>query len=90
MVLITEEVVLTKIQKSENSDDIYLTKNMLLAAQINVGDEVQVTIQNGRIIVETVAQARRRTDLQVLLTKIPEDYQSEEIDWGKPISKEEW
>ena len=82
--------MLTKIQKSENSDDIYLTKNMLLAAQMNVGDDVQVTIQNGRIIVETVAQARRRTDLQVLLTKMPEDYQSEEIDWGKPISKEEW
>jgi antitoxin MazE len=82
--------VLTKIQKSENSDDIYLTKNMLLAAQINVGDEVQVTIQNGRIIVETVAQARRRTDLQALLTKMPEDYQPEEIDWGKPVSKEEW
>ena len=82
--------MLTKIQKSENSDDIYLTKNMLLAAQMNVGDDVQVTIQNGRIIVETVAQARRRTDLQVLLTKMPEDYQSEEIDWGKPVSKEEW
>ena len=81
--------MLTKIQKSENSDDIYLTKNMLLAAQMNVGDDVQVTIQNGRIIVETVAQARRRTDLQVLLTKMPEDYQSEEIDWGKPVSKEE-
>ncbi len=82
--------MLTKIQKSENSDDIYLTKNMLLAAQMNVGDDVQVTIQNGRIIVETVAQARRRTDLQALLAKMPEDYQPEEIDWNKPVSKEEW
>ena len=79
-----------KIQKTENSDGIYFTKKMLEAAQINVGDEVHVTIQNGRIIVETAPQARRRIDLQTLLAKMPEDYQPEEIDWGKPIGKEVW
>jgi len=82
--------VTIKIQKSEKSDGIYFSKEMLEAAQINVGDEVQVTIQNGRIIVETATQARRRTDLQTLLTKMPKDYAPEEIDWGKPVGKEVW
>lgn len=80
----------TKIQKTDNSDNIYFTKTMLDAAKIKVGDEVQVTIQNGRIIIETSAIARKRTDLQKLLADIPEEYQPEEIDWGKPVGKEEW
>lgn len=61
---------------------------MLDAAKIKAGDEVQVTIQNGRIIIETTAVARRRIELQDLLTDIPEEYQPEEIDWGKPVGEE--
>ena len=63
-----------KVQKIENSDGIYFSKKMLEEAQMNVGDEVHVTIQNGRIIVETATQARRRIDLQTLLAKMPTDY----------------
>ena len=82
--------MIIKIQKSENSDGIYFSEKMLEAAQMNIGDEVQITIQNGRIIVETATQARRRTDLQALLAQMPEDYEPEEIDWGKPVGKEVW
>ncbi len=82
--------MIIKIQKSEESDSIYLTKNMLEAAHISVGDEVHVTIQDGRIVVETAGHARRRADFQTLLTKMPKDYEPEEIDWGKPIGKEVW
>ena len=82
--------MLTKIQKSENSDGIFFTKNILEAAQMNVGDEVQVTIRNGRIIIETTTRTRKRADLKVLLEQMPEDYQPEELDWGKPVGKEEW
>ncbi|MDE0314176.1 MAG: transcriptional regulator/antitoxin, MazE [Candidatus Poribacteria bacterium] len=79
-----------KVQKIENSDGIYFSKKMLEEAQMNVGDEVQITIQNGRIVVETATQARRRTDLQALLAKMPKDYEPEETDWGKPVGKEVW
>ena len=81
--------MLTKIQKSENSDGICFTKSILEAAQMNVGDEVQVTINNGRIIIETATRTRRRAELKALL-ELPEDYQPEELDWGKPVGKEEW
>lgn len=82
--------MLIKIQKSENSEEICFTKNILKAAQLNVGDEVQVTIQNGRIIIETATKTRRRADLKALLAQMPDDYQPEELDWGKPVGKEEW
>ena len=82
--------MLTKIQKSENSEEICFTKNILEAAQMNVGDEVQITIENGRIIIETANRRRRRADLKALLAQMPEDYQPEELDWGKPVGKEEW
>ncbi len=85
-----EESCVNQDPKIRKSDGIYFSKEMLEAAQINIEDEVQVTIQNGRIIVETATQARRRIDLQTLLAKMPEDYQPEELDWGKPVGKEVW
>ena len=81
--------MLIKIQKSENSAEICFTQNILKAAQLNVGDEVQVTIQNGRIIIETATKAHKRADLKALLSQMPDDYQAEELDWG-PVGKEEW
>ena len=82
--------MVTKIQKTDNSDSIYFTKTMLDEAKIKAGGEVQVTIQNGRIIVETRAIARKRIDLQELLAELPEEYQPEETDWGNPVGKEVW
>ena len=82
--------MVTKIQKTDNSDSIYFTKTMLDEAKIKAGDEVQVTIQNGRIIVETRTIARKRIDLQELLAEMPEEYQPEETDWGNPVGKEVW
>ena len=82
--------MLIKIQKSENSEGICFTKNILEAAQMEVGDEVQVTIRNGRIIIEGVTKTHKRADLKTLLSQMPEDYQPEELDWDKPVGKEEW
>lgn len=85
-----EEIIVIKIQKTENQKYIYLTKSILDAAEMEIGEEVEVTIQNGRIIVEAAAQARRRSDLQTLLSMMPDDYEPEEINWGKPSGKEVW
>ena len=82
--------MLTKIQKLENNEDVCFSKNILDAAQMSVGAEVQVTIQNGRIVVEIANQTRKRANLKTLLAQMPDDYQPEELDWGKPVGKEEW
>ena len=82
--------MLTKIQKWGNSQGLRFTKALLHEARINVGDEVNVSIQEGRIIVEPTTKVRGRYDLKELVSRMPETYQVEEVDWGQPIGKEVW
>ena len=82
--------MLSKVQKWGNSQGLRFTKAILQEAQINVGDEVNVSAQKGRIIVEPVTKVRGRYDLKELVSKMPQEYQAEELDWGEPIGKEVW
>ena len=82
--------MLTKVQKWGNSQGLRFPKTILEEAQIGVGDEVNVTVQDGKIVVETVNKLRNTYDLKELVSKIPKDYRAEEIDWGRPVGKEEW
>ena len=82
--------MLTRIQKWGNSQGLRFTKALLEEAQINVGDEVQVSVHKGRIVVEPVTRVRGRYDLEALISKMPESYQAEELDWGPPVGREVW
>ena len=82
--------MLTKVKKWGNSQGLRFPKTLLEEAQINLGDQVSVTVQEGRIIIETVNKPRNVYDLEELVSKIPEDYRAEEVDWGFPVGKEEW
>ena len=66
------------------------TKALLEEAQINVGDEVQVSVHKGRIVVEPVTKVRGRYDLEALISKMPKGYRAEELDWGPPVGREVW
>ena len=80
----------TKVQKWGNSQGFRVTKTLLDEAGIHVGDEVDVSVRRGRIIVEPVSRIRERYDLKDLVSKMPEDYRPEELDWGPPTGKELW
>jgi antitoxin MazE len=82
--------MLAKIQKWGNSQGLRLTKNVLMDAQINVGDEVDVSVKNGAIIVSPAKRIRGRHNLKDLVARIPEDYETFEVDWGEPVGKEVW
>ena len=82
--------MLTKVQKWGNSQGLRVTKALLDEAGIHVGDEVDVSARRGRIIVEPVSRIRGRHDLKVLVSKMPEEYQPAELDWGPPAGKEVW
>ena len=82
--------MLTKVQKWGNSQGLRFTKALLNEARIHVGDEVNVSVQKGRIIVEPVSRVRGRYDLKALVSKMPKGYQAEELDWGPPDGKEAW
>ena len=82
--------MLSKVQKWGNSQGLRFTKTLLQEAQINVGDEVNVSVQEGRIIIEPVTKVRGKYDLKELVSKMPQEYHVEELGWGEPSGKEVW
>ena len=77
--------MLAKIQKWGNSQGLRITKALLSDAQINVGDNVNISVKDGSLIVTPAQRVRRKYKLKELVAKIPKGHQSEETDWGKPV-----
>ena len=82
--------MVTKVQKWGNSQGLRFSKEVLAMAQIGLGDEVQVSVRGGRIIVEPVTKLRGRYRLKDLVARIPKGYRAEEVDWGAAVGKEAW
>ena len=82
--------MLAKIQKWGNSQGLRLTKNLLADAQLDVGDEVDVSVKNGIMIVKANQRVRGRYKLKDLVASIPENYETSEVDWAHPVGKEVW
>ena len=82
--------MVTKVQKWGNSQGIRFAKTILEDAQIEVGAEVTVSAQAGRIVIEPLTRVRGRYDLKDLVSKMPKGYRAEEADWGAPVGKEAW
>lgn len=82
--------MLTKVQKWGNSQGLRLAKGVLEDAGMNVGDEVDVAVRDGVIIVTPARRIRGRYRLEDLVSRIPSDYEAGEVDWGKPAGREAW
>jgi antitoxin MazE len=82
--------MVTKVQKWGNSQGLRIAKQVLEDAQIAIGDDVEVTVKDGVIVISPVKRRRGKYNLQELVSRIPKDYKAEEIDWGKPVGKEVW
>ena len=82
--------MVTKIQKWGNSQGLRVTKEILQEAQLGIGDEVNVEVRKGRIIIEPVSKLRGKYTLEELVAKLPKNYRAEEAAWGQPVGKEVW
>jgi antitoxin MazE len=82
--------MVTKIQKWGNSQGLRLAKQVLEDAHISVGDEVDVTTRDGMIVIAPTRRIRGKQSLQELVSRIPKDYETEEVDWGEPVGREVW
>lgn len=82
--------MLAKIQKWGNSQGLRLTKNLLADAQVEVGDEVDIRVKDGIIVIKPARRIRGRHSLEDLVASIPENYQTGEVDWGEPVGGEVW
>ena len=80
--------MVTKIQKWGNSQGLRLAKQVLEEAHISVGDSVNVSTRGGVIVIAPVRRVRGKQSLQELVSRIPRNYKSREVEWGKPVGRE--
>ncbi|MGE4271255.1 MAG: AbrB/MazE/SpoVT family DNA-binding domain-containing protein [Desulfitobacterium sp.] len=72
-------------RKWGNSIGIRIPASIANSAKITDGTPIDVELDGEEIIV-----TKRKYDLKELLEQIPDDYESEEIDWGEPVGGEKW
>jgi antitoxin MazE len=82
--------MLARIQKWGNSQGLRIAKNLLSEAQLDVGDEVDISVKEGIMVVTPAKRIRGRYNLKELVAEIREDYKPGEVEWGDPIGKEIW
>jgi antitoxin MazE len=85
-----ETIMLTRVQKWGNSQGVRFPTKVLAEAGITVGDEVNLTVAAGRVIVEPSKRVRGRYRLEDLIARMPADYEPQEEDWGEPVGLEVW
>ena len=82
--------MVTRVQKWGNSQGLRIARTILETARLSVGDEVDVSAEEGVITIRPVKPMRKRHDLEELLSRIPKDYKTAETDWDGPRGKEAW
>jgi len=82
--------MVTKIQKWGNSQGLRISKRLLESARLGVGDEVDVEVRDGTIVVAPVRQVRGKHSLDELVRRIPKGYELTGEQWGDPVGKEVW
>ena len=82
--------MVTKVQSWGNSQGLRLSRQILEEAHISVGDEVDLAVHDGVIVVAPARRVRGRCSLKELVARIPRDYKPQEVDWGEPVGKEVW
>jgi antitoxin MazE len=82
--------MVTKVQKWGNSQGLRFPKALLEDAHVKVGDAVQLSVQDQKIIIEPLNKIRGKYDLRALVSRMPKDYKAKEKEWGAPKGKEMW
>lgn len=82
--------MVTKVQKWGNSQGLRIARNLLEDAHLSVGDEVDLVVRDGTILVRPVGRVRGKVSLRKLLARIPRGARVGETSTGRPVGKETW
>lgn len=78
-----------KISKWGNSQGLRMPKDIMDSLHLQVGDNVNITMLDGKVILEPIKKDILNYDLNELISKIPTDYKATE-DFDTIVGKEEW
>lgn len=82
--------MIARVQKWGNSQGLRLSKQTLDNAEIAVGDEVDVVVRDGLILIAPAKRLRGKYKLSDLIKRISADYNTQEVQWGEPVGNEVW
>jgi antitoxin MazE len=82
--------MIARVQKWGNSQGLRLSKQTLDEAEISIGDEVNVAVRDGLILIAPVKRLRGKYRLGDLIKRIPAGYDTQEMQWGEPVGNEVW
>jgi antitoxin MazE len=77
----------TQVVSWGNSQAVRIPRPMLDALKISEGDEVEMTVENGRL---TLTPVNPKVTIESLVAAITPENRHGEIDWGKPVGNEVW
>jgi antitoxin MazE len=78
----------TQLAKWGNSLAVRIPKSVVGTARLREGDEVTLAVSKGGAIV--MRPARRKYQLDELVSKITARNRHDETDWGPQVGKEAW
>ncbi len=79
----------TNIQKWGNSQGIRLPKHLLDSIKWNENEEIEITAQNGKLVIEKVVHKERK-NIKELFANFDGEYTPQNVDWGEPVGDEVW
>ena len=82
--------MIARVQKWGNSQGLRLSKQMLDEVEISIGDEVNVAVRDGLILIAPVKRLRGKYRLADLIKRIPAGNDTQEMQWGEPVGNEVW
>ena len=78
-----------KISKWGNSQGLRMPKDIMESLHLQIGDNVNITMLDGKVILEPIKKEILNYNLNELVSKIPSDYKASE-EFDTTVGKEEW
>jgi antitoxin MazE len=77
----------TLVSKWGNSLGVRISKGIAAAVNVEDGDQVEVSVQDGAIVIRPAA---KRYTIEELVEGITAKNRHRETDWGAPTGRETW
>lgn len=78
-----------KISRWGNSQGLRVPKDIMEVLHLHIGDDVDISIEEGKVIIKPIKKEIPQYNLDELISKIPTNYKVNE-EFNNKIGNEEW
>ncbi len=78
-----------KISKWGNSQGLRVPKDIMEKLHLHIGDDVELKIEDDKVIIEPIKKEKRKYNLDELIAKMPKNYVAKE-EFETSMGNEAW